>query len=572
MLVEGSVGDLAELRAVLPPTLAATLPETETGLLENTCAGLPAAVRARVGAAARAAFVVVRGTDGLGFALAVRVRTEPGAAPLAADAALGALDADGAPSGGRWLGGAPAEDRPALALLGDVLVCAQDASDARAAGPYLARTLVPSTEGAARVAALPSPPNVLGAPIVAVAVAGTVARDVRTSVDRSLADLAANLSDSAQRAVDAHATPAVLGDPVALVSAVRARLQRLAAYLPDVGAVRGTLAPGGGGLVVSLQADVASGSPLDAALDALPTVDPRQLGALPRGTAVAALLPAEPTATRAASTFGAALVDDLTRVAGARLSPDDALEVRAALAEVGRARGTSLLAALGRGLGGPFALLASAGISSPPAPATLIAALGAAYPRGALGLALGCSGDAAPRPLSAPIALGGASLRMLDVCGAHAPPIVRDAPARSPRLDVASQGEAWALAITQVPAGTLAGPLSSIAARVSGTLAGVDDGATLAASPDAARALAALPHSAILALALVPERLLAAASLFPVDVLVRAGNEAAEPPPGAPLLLALAREGATLHLTLVLPTSALVHAAETYATASSLAP
>jgi hypothetical protein len=239
--------------------------------------------------------------------------------------------------------------------------------------------------------------------------------------------------------------------------------------------------------------------------------------------------------------------------------------------DVGAARGTELVAALGRGLAGPFALLASGGASTSPSLEKLTTALDASYLRSATGLALGCSGEAGPHTVSAPIDLGGASLRMRDVCSTRAPLASDLSKPRGPRLDLASRGGAWALSITQLPIGPMGTPLSSIAARTASALAGADDGASLAADPATAHALAALPARVHFALAVLPEQLLAGASFFPIDVLVRAVSDAPEPPPGPPLLLALARDGEVLRLDLVLPTPALSRATETYSAAAALA-
>jgi hypothetical protein len=387
----------------------------------------------------------------------------------------------------------------------------------------------------------------------------------------TLTEVGRVLTLSAQRAVAAHSTPPVLGDPVALVGVMLARLGQLAAFLPDLATSRATAAPGGGGIIVSLRAKVRAGSPLDASLRALPTIEPRALGTLPRGTAVAALFPAESSAARGEWSFGSGLADDLRAIAGARLTAAEAAKVRDALADLGGARGTGLTVALGHGLAGPFARLASGGAAASPSLEKLTGALATGYARGAVGLALGCAGEAGPHAISEPLDLGGTTLRMLDVCAAHAPLATGLSNPRGPRLDLASKSNAWALSITQLPIGPAGTPLSSIAARTAAALSGTDDGASLAADPATAHALAALPARAHFALAVLPEQLLGAASFLPIDALIRAVSDAGEPPPGPPLLLSLERDGEVLRLDLILPSPALARAAETYSTASSLA-
>jgi|GEM_PF-3816498 len=571
VLVEGSLGELSALVAALPNELGASAPQRASALIEGACA-LPVGVAERIRDDARVVFVALRAAPGgeLRFAVGVRLRLDAGAAPLGAGVTLGALGAAGAPTDARWVGAAPAPGRHALALARDVLVCGYDETAAREAAPYLARTLVPSTEGDVRVAVLRPAPNVVGAPGVAEIVAGVVSSELRRSLERSLGELAAGLNESARRALAAHLVPDGLGDPVALVEVARARAAQLLARLTDVGTVRTTLAPGGGGLVVSMSADVRPGSPLDLALDALPSEAPRVLGALPRGTAFAALFPAEPVAQRSDGSFGAGLADDLANVAGPALAPDEATTLRALLASIGAARGGSLVAAIGDGLGGPFALLTSGGTARAPAPELVGAALRSPYLQRAAGLALGCSGDAQPRTLSEPLALGQATLRMVDMCGARALPPDDPAGARRPRLDHATQGDAWALAITQTPAGPGAGPLTSIATRAAASLAGADDGASLANDPDTARALAALPPRVHFVLAVVPDQLLRAGAFFPIAALRHAAPNANAPPSGPPLLLALARDGDALRLELIAPTAALTRTAATLADAQSL--
>jgi len=571
VLVEGSLGELSALVAALPSELRASAPQSASALIEGACA-LPVGVAERIRDDARVVFVVLRAEPGgeQRFAVGVRLRVDAGGAQLGAGVALGALGAAGAPADARWVGAASAPGRHALALARDVLVCGDDEAAAREAAPYLSRTLVPSTEGDARVAALRPAPSVVGAPGVAEIVSGVVSGELRRSLERSLGELAAGLNESARRAVTAHLVPAGLGDPMALVQAARTRAAQLLALLTDIGAVRATLAPGGGGLVMSMRADVRRGSPLVAALDALPSEAPRVLGTLPRGTALAALFPAEPVAQRNDGSFGASLADDLASVAGPALAADDATTLRALLASIGAARGGSLVAAIGDGLGGPFALLTSGGATRAPAPELVGAALRSAYLQRAAGLALGCSGDAQPRTLSAPIALAEATLRIVDVCGAHALPPNDPAGARRPRLDHAMQGDAWALAITQTPAGATAGPLASIAARAAATLAGAGDGASLASDPDGARALAALPPRVHFLLAVVPDQLLRAGAFFPVPALRRTAPDPSAPPSGPPLLLAIARDGDALRLELIAPMAALTRTAATLADAQSL--
>ncbi len=571
VIVEGSVGELSALVATLPSELGAAAPQRASALIEGSCA-LPVAVAERIRDDARVVFVVLRAEPGgeQRLAFGVRLRVDAGATPLGAGVALGALGAAGAPADARWVGAAPAPGRHALALAGDVLVCGHDDATAREAAPYLSRTLVPSTEGDARVAALRPAPRVVGAPGVAEIVDGVVSGELRRSLERSLAELAAALNESARRAAAAQLVPAGLGDPVALVHVARARTAQLLSFLTDVGTARTTLAPGGGGLVVSMRATVRPGSPLDLALDALPSEAPGVLGTLPRGTALAALFPAEPVAQRADLSFGAGLADDLANVTDSAIAAEEATSLRALLASIGAARGGSLLAAVGDGSGGPFALLASGGATRAPAPELVGAALRSAYVRRAAGVALGCHGDARPQPLSEPLALGDATLRTADFCGAHALPPDHPAGARRPRLDHATQGDAWSLAITQTPAGATAARLASIAARAAATLAGTDDGASLANDPDTTRALAALPPRVHFLLAVIPDQLLRASAFFPVSALRHAAPVANAPTSGPPLLLALARDGDTLRLELIAPTAALTRAAATIADAQSL--
>jgi len=569
VVVEGSLGELNTLVAALPSELRTSAPQGASALIEGACA-LPVGVAERIRDDARVVFVVMRAEPGgeQRFAVGVRLRVDAGTAPLGAGVTLGALGAAGAPTDARWVGAAPAPGRHALALARDVLVCGYDDAAAREAAPYLSRTLVPSTEGDARVAALRPAPSVVGAPGVAALVAGVVSSALRRSLERSLGELGAGLNESARRAVISHQVPAGLGDPVALVHVARARAAQLLTFLTDVGPVRATLAPGGGGLVVSIRATVRAGSPLALTLDALPSEAPRVLGTLPRGTALAALFPAQPVAQRSDGSFGAGLADDLANIAGPALAADEATTLRALLASIGAARGGSLVAAIGDGLGGPFALLTSGGATRAPAPELVDAALRSAYVQRAAGLTLGCDGEARPRTLSEPLALGGATLRTADVCGANALPPNDPAGARRPRLDHATQGDAWALAITQTPAGATAGPLASIAARAAATLAGAGDGASLANDPDTVRALATLPPRVHFLLAVVPDQLLRAGAFFPVPALRR--NAPDTQPSGPPLLLALARDGDALRLELVAPTAALTHAAATLADAQSL--
>ena len=563
VLVEASIGDLARMHQAQPRQFDDAIPRSATDVLEGMCASLPTSLRARVRPDARASLVLLRAASGVGFALAMRVHIDNGAAPLGADTAVSAPGADGAPTDARWVGGAPLPGRTALALFDDVLVCARDAADLRAAAPYLARTLVPATEGDARTASLPVPPAVMGAPLVIHALAGAVANDLRRQVDAAIADSAPGFVESARRAVAAHSAPPGLGDPVALVAVVRARLEQLGAFLPDIGVVHTTLAAGGGGLVLTTRAELNRGSALDLALAALPTADSRTLGALPRGTALAALLATAPDPLApSAWSFGDAFGEDLRRAAGTQLSAADNDKLGAALTELGASRGHALVAALGGSLSGPFALLASGTAPRAPAPERFTAALGTAYARGVAGHAFGCDGDAAPGAMSAPTDLGGTSLRRVDVCGAHTPPA-----GLSPRLDYATKDDSWALAITQLPTGPVGGPLSSIAARVASALGGAPDPVRVALDQDTAEALAALPAQTHVALALFPEQLLAAASLFPIPGLEHAPPSALV---GPPLLAGLATEGHALRLVVVMPTAALAHTAEAFASASAL--
>jgi len=528
--VEGRLRDLGALRAVLPPMLAAAAPTRAGELLAAGCA-LPAALQSRIADDARVAFALARPSadESLGFTFAAGVRVDAGPAPLGADTPL--VDA-GLPDV-RWVGAAPAEGRAALALVGDALLCAENAALARAVGPYVARTLLP------RITSGDPAPR---APVHATLLPGAVSEDLHRFLSAELALATLKLRQAAARQAHAAppptgatpATPAPLGSvAIALRDALRPAVESLA----GAGSGSITIDTDHSQLVVRVTVDAPPGSPFAAALATLPRIDRDTLSRLPAGTSLGAVFGADPASTWATGGALRAAIDD---AAGAPLPPGDATKLDAALASIGAARGVALVVATGLHAGAAFALVGAVGATAGPDAAGVQTALDTAYLRGAVAQSLGCVAPGGAKPTPRASMAEGTTVQALRICGA---PARGDSSAIPARLVLARRDSAWTLLLSR---GASEGALRDHAAEVTARLA-------QATPASAESALAALPERFSVGLAVRPAALgaLLAATTAPGATAPTAADD------DATLHLALDHDARGAHLTVVAPGAAI---------------
>ena len=341
-----------QLRAVLPPTASDWM---------DVVAGLPPeAVRAIDDDAPVRALALFDGREAPVLAVATRVRSTEGL-PLRVDPGL---------AHARWVGAAPGEGEPAVALAGDVIVAAEDRASLERALPYLATRAMAERVAAGVRLRLPE---------------GATAR-VRTELDRLIEEGAQGALRSAREERGAHDEAPSLGEPEALVALVRDMLMGWTAHVPDARSLTLSVEPDGDGLVLVIDVSVRDGSPLARELAAARSVHPRALSELPRGTALA-WIDASTAAEREEDAAERARA--LRRVAGDRLPPVEAEALTEMLAAWGRARGDTSITALGRSGETPFVLVRTP--AGAPLDAALFSrALRGAYASRALATLLGC--------------------------------------------------------------------------------------------------------------------------------------------------------------------------------------
>ncbi len=544
--IEGRLRDLATLRDALPPMLAAAAPTRADALVEALC-GLPAALRPRFGDDAQVAFVLARtGPEApLATALAVRLRVDPGAAPLGPDVPVGAADPA---TGLRWVAGAPTEGRAPLALIDDVLVCAESAPLAHDVGPYLGRALLP------RVATTADAAGGAATPLRAEALPGTIADDLRRFLTANLALATLNGRQAAADLARTRADLPAVGELGDLALALKRRLMGPLDALADAGAAGITLDTRHGAAVLTITVDVPASSPFGTALAALPQVERETLARMPAGAALGAVFAADPAGPWA---FGEAALADLTATAGDALPAADAARLGEAVASLGGARGRALVVAAGQAESGPFALVGGVGPGTAPDAARLQAALDVPFMRSTLGRALGCAESPGVRAARNPTTVGETRVQPLDPCapsrGARLAPRAGQAVPQTPlHVALATREDRWALSMSRPSPRTPHAAPTSAAALAAGLAAPGSD-ATPSAGPDAG--LAALPERVFVGLAVRPDALDTLGAL-----LSDAEASAGRPPPDAvtaPLRVALARDARGVRLTLVAPGTAL---------------
>ncbi len=334
----------------------------------------------------------------------------------------------------------------------------------------------------------------------------TIATTLRPGFERMVQERRASVLASVAAARAAHDRPPDVGDPEALVGLVADALLARIGYLPDLGDATITLRPTPSGLALAMQAAITSSSPLAGALEGRVPVAASLISAMPASSAV--VIATGTTAAARAETQGE-LAEALIGFGAERVSATERAGLARASSAVASIRGDQSALAVGASdANGLFAIGLTRAGSSAPAPMPW----GRAYPwtSALVGALVGC----VPR---APVATlcEGVSLATSDGEGVRADAIGRGAAelAESSRTSLARE--------------------------------------TVAASPDLARDLAALPGGAI-----------AIAMVRPLRALPMMAALGGPPPTGLPrgdgaVLLALAHDEGVLRVVLRASTSSL---------------
>ncbi len=341
-----------------------------------------------------------------------------------------------------------------------IAVVSDDASLLEAAFPYLAYGALarPSAPGAV-VLHVPS---------------RTLATTVRTAMEQTVQEQQARAMESIRLARVEQGRPPELGDPEPLVRSIADALLARVAYLPDLDEATVRLEPTSSGLALTMEADVASGSPLAAALAAYERIPPSLVASMPTESFVALA-----TGTRgdARATTGDAIVGVLAGVAGSRMSAEERARLDAVADEVTAIRGDQTAVAFGvHEDRGTFVAIATRDGS-----------------------------DAAfPQPWGRSFPWTSTLLRVLFRC---------DPGARAQGTALCGEpGAEVGHAAYFVPHGMRADVISGEPTAIATPI--VVHGSAPAASPDLARDLAALPASTFGALVVRPLRMLPVMSLF----------------------------------------------------------
>lgn len=503
--IGGGAETLGSLGELLPDRARALLPAEPGALLERVAPDAPVADRVPPDADVHGLAVRVNEDDQL--VLAARVHLDEGAQPLGPDVEL----IDGAPDDARWIGRAPAADRPAALLDGDVVVVGRDPVALGRAHRYVARALVSGDAPDGVVVRLPE---------------GFVSQRLRRAADRAVASHAAQALAAIEAERARHDEPPAYGDPDRLVAALRDGAGRIVGYLTDIGEVRLSLRPEPAGLVLDVDAHVTPGSPLARALEDAPAGSPVGLAALPEDVALAWSTRSHPDDEESF------IVRTLRRTAGERLDGDALRRLEAADEAIGRARGETLLTAFGGSADGPWALVATGPVRQEFPADALRDVLAATWVRDVVGALLGCEGALAPTAWWATEA----GTRRARLCGEVA-------------LEVTAADHSAAAAILRSE--------TPLTAEVGARLFDRTTRAGFGGHPDVSRALAVLDRDpAIAAGVVVPSRLLTAASLFALEPLRAIAADAIAGRP-APLVWALAPTEQGIRLRLVGTSAAL---------------
>lgn len=485
------------------PAAGVPIPEDAAEIVERWIA-LPPQIRRHVPAQARlrAIFLDANGTTHSAVAVRMQLERDP-AHPFGVEVAV----LDGGPEGSKWLIGRPPASGPLMALLGDVLVAADDRETLALCLRWLAQ--VRMAEDAGPGLSLRLPPGAIGG-------------FLRPAIDAALEEQTASAIASARAERAQHEEAPALGDPEQVVVTVRDRLRRLLGYLPDASEATLRIVAGANGVVVDGLANVEPRSPLARALAEQRVGEPFGFGALPRTTAVAVSTRRTPGETP--------WVDVLGPIAGGRMDGTQRDALAATGERLSPMRGEASVVAVGAHEDGPFVLAGFQAGSAALDPAAVASVFGVSYVAGALGSLVGCE----------TIRLGPLAQGHANLCRTPEPP--------TPDLSVRVGNEANAIVVAARPAPSTA--LHGAGAALTAAPAAIArDG--LFGDPDGERALASLGDDTLFAMALSSGALLPSLGILGSPGLRRFAAGRPLPTTPHPILFALRREQGNLGLRLV---------------------
>jgi hypothetical protein len=220
--------------------------------------------------------------------------------------------------------GAPRPGAPALGVVDDWLIVANDAAAASAVGPYVARVL----------GARPPPAEALTVEVRETALRGAVISTLRAKWSESRAALSALAAQARKSA----GRPADFGDPEAMLLSADERVASLLGLLESSRRLGLTLTSGEGRVTLGVELEPAPGGAAEKVVQSLPVGDLAPLLALPGDTVAGVLL-------RTNEAELETLADESDAGASgpfwSRLTPKDAAALRRALGQAAKGYGTT---------------------------------------------------------------------------------------------------------------------------------------------------------------------------------------------------------------------------------------
>lgn len=471
-------------------SLGVPVPTSAAELLEHW-APLPEAVRRHVPEAATLRGALLEAGAATRSAIAVRVTLEADRTkPFGVEVPL----FEGGPAGSRFVAGRPT-DGAVLALSGDVLVVADDLATLEQTLPHLAQVAMPIRA-----------PDGLTVELRRRALEGPMRRRLDEGLESAAEQAIAGARAERARHVEAPA----FGEPEQIVFALRDRLRRLVAYLPDLDGVTLRIAAGAGGVRFVADGSVVANSPLARALDALRPGPPFGLARLPAGTAVA-------FATRRAPDE-APWAEVLAPIAGGALVGQARTDFEAALARGDAMRGDASVVAIGAHDDGPFLLVGFEPGRTPLTDVAVRDVVALPYVTAALGRVVGCD----------PITLRSLARGRSPLCAGQL---------AVPELTFATGPSASDVVVAIRPAGAPAAH-----AATQGFVGA--QGPKLFDNPDAARALSALSERTLVTFVLSGRALIPSLGLFDSSSLRTFAASRRPPTDASPLVVSVERPDA----------------------------
>lgn len=485
------------------PAAGVPIPEDAAEIVELWIA-LPQQIRRHIPSQTRVRALYLRSNGGTRSAIAVKMRLERDAQrPFGVEVSV----LPGGPHGSRWIIGRPPASGPRMALLGDVLVAADDGETLETSLRWLAEKRMSEDVGQGLVLRLP---------------AGSIGGFLRPMVDALVEEGSASAIASARAERAQHEEAPALGDPEQVVTTVRDRLRRLLGYFPDAGEATLRLVTSANGVELDGVARVEPRSPLSRALAEARVGAPYGFGALPRGTALAVSTRRTPGETP--------WVDVLGPIAGGRMSAEERGALSAAGERLSSMRGEASLVAVGSHEDGPFVFAGLAASSAALEPSAVSYVFAVPYVANAIGSLVGCES----------VRLGSLAQGRANLCR------VSEAP--YPDLSVRTGTEANAIIVAARPSQP-SGPHAAAEAFVAAPDSIAREG--LFGDPDGERALASLGEETLFAMVVSSGALMPSLGILGSPGLRRFAAGRPLPTAAHPILFALRRDQGNLGVRLV---------------------